>query len=382
MIRVYVILAVGCLVLRVAPSSGLAETGADPVPIGPPSGPDLGARQPQVAVDDGGRIYVAYGRGNEVHCAVSRDGGRTFAVGTVGAPPTLALGMRRGPRVAATEASVIVTAIGGERGGGKDGDLLAWRSTDEGRSWAGPTRINSEEGSAREGLHGMASAADGSVFCAWLDLRHGRTEVYGALSVDGGTTWESDALVYRAPDKSVCECCHPSVAFAPDGTLFVMWRNQVKGARDLYLSRSRDRGKTFEPAEKLGEGTWKLNACPMDGGAVAVGPEGRVETIWMRSGVEFSATPGDAEKEIGPGVQGWVAVGEDGPYRLWLGARDGPLFALTPGDPEPRILAREAHAPVVAAGPKGRGPVVAAWESGGAGGGLMMLRLDRPPSEK
>ncbi|KAJ3054740.1 hypothetical protein HK102_011471, partial [Quaeritorhiza haematococci] len=53
-----------------------------------------------------------------------------------------------------------------------------------------------------------------------------------------------------------------------------MWRNSLKGARDLFLADSSDGGRTFSPAEKLGRGTWPLNACPMDGGAVAVGPAG------------------------------------------------------------------------------------------------------------
>ena len=342
--------------------------GSEPVRVVAGDGPDRDAKQPQVAVDSGGRIYIVFGRGNTIRLAASSDGGRIYDVNTVGSVGSLALGMRRGPRVAATSEAVVVTAIGGREGKGRDGDLLAWRSPDGRKSWTGPTRVNTVESSAREGLHGMAAGPNGQVFCTWLDLRNKKTEVYGSLSKDGGATWEPDALVYRSPEGSVCECCHPSAAFGPDGTLHVMWRNQLKGDRDLYLTSSADGGKTFRPAEKLGRGTWTLKACPMDGGAVAAGPEGRVETVWMRAGSMFAAKPGEAERSLGRGVQGWTAFGAEGSYAVWLENRPGKLLALLPDATSPRNLAERASDPVVSAAPNGRGPVVVAWEDKETGG--------------
>ncbi len=106
--------------------------------------------------------------------------------------PTMALGMRRGPRVAITDKALIVAAVGGKLGGGKDGDVMAWRSEDNGHTWSGPKRVNSVEGSAREGLHAIAARPDGTVFAAWLDLRDGAMRVYGARSKDSGATWEAN----------------------------------------------------------------------------------------------------------------------------------------------------------------------------------------------
>ena len=365
------------LFLAVAALTGFGglATAADkaagaPVRVTPPEGPDKDGKQPQAAVDEAGRIYIAFGVGSTVRLAVSTDRGATFQIRPVGSTGSLALGMRRGPRVVATGDGVVVTAIGGQRGKGQDGDVLAWRSTDSGKTWAGPTRVNSAEGSAREGLHGMASGPDRRVFCTWLDLRNERTEIYGARSLDGGGTWEPDALVYRSPEKSVCECCHPSAAIAPDGTLHVMWRNSLKGKRDLYLASSSDAGKTFDPAEKLGKGTWALNACPMDGGSVAARAGGEVETVWMREGTVYSAKPGEPERELGRGVQGWNAAGPGGAYSVWLEKRPGKLLALTPQGGPPVALAEQANDPVIASAPGGRAPVVALWESRSDGGGI------------
>ncbi len=334
------------------------------------------ARQPQVAVDPTGRIYVAFGVGNTIRCARSSDRGQTFEVFPVGAVDALALGTRRGPRIAVAGNSVVVSAIGGRQGKGRDGDLVAWRSTDQGATWTAPTRVNTVEGSAREGLHAMAGHTDGSVFSTWLDLRAGRTEIFGARSRDVGASWEPDQLVYRAPGGSVCECCHPSAAYGPDGTLCLTWRNQVQRARDLYLIRSSDGGSTFGPAEKLGEGTWPLTACPMDGGAVALGPDGQIETAWMRQGAIFEAQPGRPERRLGRGVQCWTAVGPTGPTTVWLDARPGRLLAKRPGDPNPITLAEAAIDPTIAAGPWGRPPTVAVWEK--KGGGIDAAILDPP----
>jgi hypothetical protein len=64
----------------------------------------------------------------------------------VGAAGTLALGMRRGPRVAATDKAVVVTAVGSKAGRGRDADLLAWRSDDGGKSWQGSISIDRVRG--------------------------------------------------------------------------------------------------------------------------------------------------------------------------------------------------------------------------------------------
>jgi hypothetical protein len=345
---------------------------------------DEGARQPQVAVGPDGGVVIAYGVGDEIRCVSSDDGGRTFGEPvTVGSPGKLALGMRRGPRVAATGDAIVIAAIGGVGGGPygqlKVGDLLAWRSTDGGQNWSGPARVNDVEGSAREGLHALAAGPDGRLFCAWVDLREDRAEVRGALSTDGGATWGPNVLVHRSPDGGpICPCCHPSAGFGPDGSLYVMWRDAVGGARDMYLARSTDGGRGFEPAVKLGEGTWPLEVCPMDGGSIATGPDGRVLTAWMRDGGVYTAQPGQPERKHGRGQQAWAAWGPDGPYLAWLDRRPGRLFAVRPGYDGPIELFRSANDPSVAAPIGARGPVVAAWEAGPGGSGLFAARLDRP----
>jgi hypothetical protein len=328
-------------------------------------------RQPQAAIDRQGRVFVVFGVDDTIRCVVSTDQGRSFGEPVlVATSKVLSLGRRRGPRIAVTDRGLVVSAISGEQGRGRDGDLLTWRSTDLGRTWEGPVRVNTVAGAAREGLHGMAGRPDGTVYCTWLDLRNNRTELWGARSRDGGASWEPDALVYRAKERNICECCHPSVAFgpAPGNDLVLMWRNQLAGDRDLYLIRSSDAGSHFGPAQKLGEGSWHLDACPMDGGAVAIAPGGRVSTVWRRGLEVFSSEPGLPERKLGDGSQPWVAEGSSGPVAVWLSGRvnapqGATLKIQTAHRDTPAPLAEHAGFPVVVAGPEASGPVVAIWEN-------------------
>src|SRR5262245_47441146 len=164
--------------------------------------------QPQLAAR-GTPVALAFGSGNTVYVATSDDAGRTFrAPLPVSSSGQLALGMHRGPRVAYAPGALVVSAIVANEGRGKDGDLVAWRSTDGGKTWSAPVRVNDVRGSAREGLHAMAAGEQGTLFAAWLDLRGRGTQVYGSTSSDGGASWSPNRLVYASPSGSVCQCCH------------------------------------------------------------------------------------------------------------------------------------------------------------------------------
>lgn len=354
--RIHTLLAVA--VLAAAISCGTAASEPVVIAVGSPPHPP---RQPQVAVDQAGVIHVAFGVNNTVMYCRSDDAGKTFSSPAhLPGKFVLTLGMRRGPRIAVAGDSICISAIGGEHGKGKDGDVLAYHSADGGKTWHGPVPVNDALSSAREGLHAMAGSTNGQVCSTWLDLRDGKSEIYAATSGDGGLTWGKNVRVYRSPDGSVCECCHPSVAYDASGKLHVMWRNSLGGSRDMYLASSSDGGKTFGKATKLGTGTWRLDACPMDGGYLAVSPKGAIVTAWRRDSEIFFDTPGSKEQRLGAGRQPWVAATAAGPYVIWLEDRTGRLLIQAPGSMSAEELSPKANDPVIASALGAAGPVVAA----------------------
>ena len=209
----------------------------------------------------------------------------------------------------------------------------------------------------------MAAGKDGSVWCVWLDLREKRTEVFASRSTDGGATWQSNICVYRSPDGNVCECCHSSVAVSGE-VIQVMFRNSLNGNRDMYLVTSEDGGRSVSPAEQLSQGTWKLDACTMNGGMLATDEHGKCDTVWRRSGEVFaSGKPGGKELRLGKGEQPWIANSKAVSVTVWTTGRDGDLLAHLTGWRQPIRIAANARDPVVASSINGEGPFFICWES-------------------
>ena len=89
----------------------------------------LYAKQPQLAVQ-GDTIWMAYGEGNKIFVKSSTHGAARWSKPVeLGEHPKLMLGMRRGPRIAVSGDSVVVSAIA-------NGELLAWRNG------VGPVKVN------------------------------------------------------------------------------------------------------------------------------------------------------------------------------------------------------------------------------------------------
>ncbi len=297
------------------------------------------------------------GRAGDVFVASSKDGGATFSAPVkIAHVPQLMVGNRRGPRIAANGDRITVTMVAHE--------LVAFTSTDGGASWSGPVTINDVATSAHEGLHDLAGSRAGELFVTWLDLRNGKIELWGTTSKDAGRTWAKNALVYKSPDKSICECCHPSALFDPEGNLAVMWRNSIEGSRDMWLTTRAKGASQFTTARKLGEGTWKINGCPHDGGTIVAFGNGKFGAVWQRAGEVFMIREG-AEISLGKGKQP-VAVGDNkGALVVWQDGTD--IVSLhEAGGAKPAKRASGGRFPSMIALPDGKGAVVA-YEQGAPG---------------
>jgi hypothetical protein len=256
-------------------------------------------QMPSLSTGKGGSVNLVYGIGDSIMYTRSSDEGRSFSTPVViDVLPGLYSYATRGPQIAPTDSGLIVTACTSK------GNIFSYYETNN--HWQKGAQINDVANVAPEGLMGL-SAQGKNVYAVWLDIRRNkRNKIVGARSEDGGKTWQPNQLIYTSPDSVVCACCKPSVK-VQGRNIYVMFRNWLDGNRDLYLSKSSDAGVTFSPAQKLGNGSWRLDGCPMDGGGLAVSDNGKVETVWRRQDTVYADVPGAGEKELGSGRNGAVA---------------------------------------------------------------------------
>jgi len=250
-------------------------------------------KMPGVAIDNSKTIHVVYGKSDSLLYSYSSDQGKTFSdPSLISVLPKLMARAMRGPQVVATTDGLSVTACN------TSGDIFSFVKNVSG-NWFQTARVNDVDTVAKENL--MALSGDGQiVFAVWLDLRSKHNQIFGSQSTDGGKTWSKNILIYASPDTTVCECCKPSVQ-VKGKDVYVMFRNWLQGNRDLYLIHSSDGGLHFEQAKKLGNGSWTLNGCPMDGGALVLDQHGNPRTVWNRKGTIYACNPGMEEQKVGEG---------------------------------------------------------------------------------
>jgi hypothetical protein len=286
--------------------------------------------QPHISRDSKGIIRIVYGQKDKIFCATSTDNGLSFPnPALVAEVPGMHLGMSRGPQIASSARYSIITAMD------KSGNMFCFRldnwasskSRSSGTSdiWKNLGTINDVKGSCPEGLMGIAADANDNFYAVWQDIRTGgQNQVYFSSISGNADHWMSNRLIYQSPDGHVCECCKPNV-YARGKEVAVMFRNWLNGSRDLYLLRSSDKGKTFEKAQKLGEDSWQLNGCPMDGGGLAIDASDSIHTIWQRKSFVFYCRPGEKERNIGKGRECSITVNE---HALILSFQDGDTLQL------------------------------------------------------
>ncbi|MBU1823090.1 MAG: exo-alpha-sialidase [Bacteroidetes bacterium] len=322
--------------------------------------------QPNIFVGADGNIEMVFGKGNAIYYAFSKDRGRSFA------PPVMVdslrglhLGFSRGPQIASTPQSVVITAID------KTGDLYAYTLDRKSGQWWPRLRVNDVAGVAEEGFNALASDRNGKFFVTWLDLRDDqKNKLFGATFTDGGQGWSRNQLVYRSPDSTVCECCQPS-ATMQDDKVYVMFRNWLDGARNMYVATSLDGGQTFQPPMKMGKGSWKINACPMDGGGMSASSDG-LTTVWRREKELYLSRPGEAEKLLASGRNASVATSGGNTFVVWQD-QSGVWFR-PPGGREPKNLGSGRFPRVVALTD---GQAFCVWEDGESIKGMVLDNADK-----
>lgn len=207
-------------------------------------------------------------------------------------------------------------------------DIMLSVSTDNGKSFAQPVKVNDDKMPAVHGMHSLAVDKSGKVYLAWLDERYlakntaetqngvssisfhhekvpdekphdekspdakpaevkpmqhseAAREVYFAVSADGGKTFAANKKLA----SNVCPCCKTALLIAPDKRIYAAWRQVLAGDfRHIAVASSDDGGESFGAATIVSDDHWQIAGCPVSGASLASGANGALEVLWFTAG--------------------------------------------------------------------------------------------------
>lgn len=199
-------------------------------------------------------------------------------------------------------------------------DIMFSVSRDGGKTFGAPVKVNDDTLPADKGMHSLAVDKSGKVYLVWLDERylkanghhsnlspeftargfryekahdekkhtnqkpaqHGEAnrEVYISVSKDGGKTFSPNKKIAN----EACPCCKTAVAAAPDGRVYIGWRQVLEGDfRHIAVASSTD-GENFTPTKIVSDDGWQIAGCPVSGASLAIGKNNALNVLWFSAG--------------------------------------------------------------------------------------------------
>jgi hypothetical protein len=179
--------------------------------------------------------------------------------------------------------------------------ILFARSTDGGTTWSNPQPLspaNAPDGTIRQGS-AVKVGPDGTVYVVWADRFFGTpgfpasksghpATLRMAISRNGGRSFPDRGVVVAAvtddgvdplPGASFRDLAriYPSLAIAPDGTLYVAWCNHTNGHSVVLVTKSADGLTWSAPPVKAGD----VSGRSAFFASVTVDPDGLVDVVFQ-----------------------------------------------------------------------------------------------------
>ena len=235
------------------------------------------------------------GQADSVLVARSSDGGRTFNTAVVaiaapdGAPfpfyirPTLGVQPRpEGDRLFVAAWGVAVTS-GGPADGAGDRRLVTATSSDAGATWSAPVDASAPGEQAREPSAPVV-APDGAVYVAWRNRDTGAapSNVIVGKSADGGRTWARNVAGAVTGLGQGAGGGMPQLGVdRSSGALYLVYQEtEPHGDLDIFFQRSTDGGATWSSPRRVNDDPTG-NKIRQHVPHMAVAPNGRIDVVWL-----------------------------------------------------------------------------------------------------
>lgn len=262
-----------------------------------------GYARPKIALTSNNTPIVMWSRRSNKEVYISKFNNGVFNAATKITP----LGVNvfaqdwAGPDMVAQENIVLVTYEAEPHGAGF---VYLAISTDWGTTFADTVRVSDN---ALTRFPTVAIAPDGTIYVAFMVFEPGEKDPHYAVSVskDGGKTFSNEVNATAVAQGETCDCC-PAYLVASNIGVTLFFRNNDNNLRDIWASISRDTGKTFGVTKKVDNTGWVINACPSSGPS-SVSNEDSFATVWMSGSSGSSRVHISNASQTDLGV-GWESV--------------------------------------------------------------------------
>lgn len=283
------------------------KSNESPIEIGEGNGSNI-------FIDSENNVHIVFCKGDSLFYTSSSDGANSFtSPSLIGYHEGINSSISRGASITSTRDFLVVAATT------KSGDIIVWKGSKPEGEWVKSGPINDVPKVAKEGFVSVSGGEGNFIYAVWNDSRGGEgVKLYGAVSADGGLGWSENILIYQSPEKTICECCKPNIIADSKGNVHVMFRNNLKGARDFYLVSSSNGWRTLNRPKKIGYETFKVSKCPIDGGDLALNKDYKPVVIYSLDKDIYFTEVGRSAEKIGKGKSPALAVSGNNQYFVWI----------------------------------------------------------------
>src|SRR6267154_2717640 len=198
---------------------------------------------PQIAVDAAGNIYMAWeddtANNSNILFSRSTDGGVTFSTPT-NLSATMTTALFSLPQIAVDTAGNINVVWESDTG-----NLAIWfsGSSDGGATFSSPNMVSTNTGGSLNPQ--IAVDKNGSINVVWEDDIANHSDISFSRSTDNGAHFSLLRNLSNPLGNCIANSNTPRIGLDAAANINVVWTNDCGGNFDIFLSRSADNGATF-----------------------------------------------------------------------------------------------------------------------------------------